>query len=200
MAAVAQQESSSTDGGAIIANVDSQFLHKRFRHNMPPLLEFGRATVIQGRIDVADADDDAFSGLDGPVVAKTIRVSQEMSATLTGPADQVEIIRVADFPEWQFLNSASNPTWKWQVKAKSPGPAMLDLAVRARVRIGGQPGSATLIDTYHAKILVKVGWVDTIKWWIGEINPIWLWITGVVGALGGAVTWWRKTLGGSPKP
>ena len=195
-AAAAQQESPSADGGLIIANVDNQFLSKRLRYSMPPLLEFGKATVVQARIDVADASDDAFSGIPGVVVARTIRVSRKMSATLTGPPDQVEIVRVAEFPEWQALTSASNPTWKWQVRAKSPGPAEMDLVVRALVRAPGQPETMMLIDTYHAKIPVTVGRIDSVKLWIGEVNSIWLWITGVVGAIGGAITWWRKTLGG----
>ena len=177
--------------------MDDQFLRKGLRYNMPTLLEFGKATVVQARIDVADASDDAFSGLSGKVVARTINVTQEMSATLSGPTDQVEIVRVAEFPEWQRLTSASNPTWKWQVRAKAPGAAELDLVVRARIRIAGQPQAATPIKTYHAKIPVKVGMIDSVKWWIGEINPIWLWITGVVGAIGGAITWWRKTVGGA---
>ncbi len=200
MAAAVQPEASSADGGAIVANVDNQFLAKRLRYSMPPLLEFGKATVVQARIDVADSSDDAFSGIPGVVVARTIRVTRKMSATLTGPPDQVQIVRVAEFPEWQDLTSASNPTWKWQVRAKAPGPAELDLIVRALVRVPGQPEAMVPIDTYHAKIPVTVGLIDSVKWWIGEVNPIWLWITGVVGAIGGAITWWRKTLGGGAKP
>lgn len=174
---------------------DGQALKREVSYNQPRELRFGEAVQVKVVLRApATAVSGSFRGLPGQVTTAPIEVREEATAVLEGPADRVKIVRRQGFPAWQSA-TAGNPTWMWDVTATAPGSANLDLTVKTKA--DGAP-TETVVESYHAVIPVRMGWVDAVKWWIGQVDPIWKWLVGVAGALGAAFVWFRTQFGRKP--
>ena len=169
-------------------------------YNRPPTLRFKEPEQVQFIINVLGqpAIEEEFRDLSGPVRSGQIRVSRRMEARLTGPPDQVTITPSdPNQKDVQTVTDIANPSWKWDVVAKRPGRALLTLNVYAHVQSGDSPEPVRVL-LKSEPIPVRTDLVDTIQWWIGRINPIWVWIVGVFTTLGGALVWWRKNMAKKP--
>lgn len=155
-------------------------------YNKPTTVTFNEPTPVQVIVNVTrEAIAESFDNLPGAVKTHAISISPDMTAELTGPAERVKIQPRPGFPPWQKATGA-NPTWIWDVTALAPGTARLDLAIKARI----DGGSEQVIRTYHDAIPVTMPLVDSVKWWIAQIDPIWKWLIGVGTVMGGVIVWW----------
>ncbi|MGH6967143.1 MAG: hypothetical protein ACREE0_21880, partial [Phenylobacterium sp.] len=196
-AAAAATPPETPAGPPITADADN-LATRQVAYNKPKTLTYGEATPVQVVINTnGQAMSEAFENLPGDVKTHNVLVSPEMTAELTGPADRVKIQLRSGYPPWQKVNKLGNPTWIWDVTALAPGMTRVDLAIKAKVDTGA---TETVIRTYHDSIPVRMGVVDSIKWWIAQIDPIWKWIIGVGTVLGGALLWWRTNMSRKPKP
>ena len=173
-------------GGPITASPGA-LATRNVAYNKPDTVTFNEPTPVQVIINVTgEAVAESFVNLPGDVKTHAVSVSPEMTAELTGPTDRVKIQLRPGFPPWQKATGA-NPTWIWDVTALAPGTARLDLAIKAKVDSGA---TEQIIRTYHDTIPVRMPVVDSIKWWITQIDPIWKWLIGVGTVLGGVIVWW----------
>jgi len=124
----------------------------------------------------------AFSG---ETTTATAQISRTVTATLTGPAG-VTIAALSQAT--QTVTDLANPTWLWDVTAQAPDPATLVLSIKSHVVIDGS-GQDVPIEVYNAQIPVQLSPIDRVTLWINQIDPVWKWLVGAIGVIGGALAW-----------
>jgi hypothetical protein len=191
----APQASSS----GIVANVSNQVQKLPVVYQPPKALLLHRPVTFKLVIEAlgAGSSKGAFSG---QTTTGHAEISRTVTATLSASGGVTITPRS---PATQTVTDIANPTWLWDVTAETPNPATLELSIASLVTIDGAARPVP-IEVYNAQIPVDLSIVDRIQLWIGQIDPIWKWLIGVVTVAGGAIGWvlnWRlKLRRGEAKP
>lgn len=166
-AAIAQAEERERKIDAAIET----FKPTRFYYNKPRTLRYRKASTIT--LAVASADQKrakrfVSSGV-GPVISVVQPLGKEVTATLEGPPDQVDIrlrgeedSRSATLP----VSAAGNAEWAWYVTPKTLDDVTLTLTLTSQVRIDGEDRPFGK-ETYEDRFTIQASWFDRLKVFIG---------------------------------
>lgn len=147
------------------------FTPTRFYYNKPKTLRYRKASTIT--LAIASADEKRAkrfvnSGV-GPVVSLVQPMGKEVTATLEGPPDQVDIRlrgegdkRSATLP----VSATSNAEWAWYVTPKTLDEVTLTLTLTSEVRIDGEYRPFGK-ETYEDRFTIQASWFDRLKVFFG---------------------------------
>lgn len=79
------------------------------------------------------------------------------------------------------------------MRGKNAGDSPSSANPKLRPRIARAPAPAVCrdvpIEVYNAQIPVQLSAIDRVTLWINQIDPVWKWLVGAIGLLGGALAW-----------
>jgi len=186
---------------SVVADVSNQ-VQKLPVVYQPPKFLLLRQPVAFKLVIEALGPGSAKGAFNGETIAGHAQISRTVTAALSAPAG-VTITPLS--PATQTVTDIANPTWLWDVTAETPNAATLELSIASLVTIDGVDHPVP-IEVYNAQIPVQLSAIDQIQLWIGQIDPIWKWLIGVITVVGGAIGWalgWRLKLrrgGARPDP
>jgi hypothetical protein len=185
----------------VIADVSSQVQKLPVVYQPPQFLLLHRPVAFKLVIE-ALGPGSAKGAFHGDTITGHAQISRTVTATLSAPAG-VTITPLS--PATQTVTDIANPTWLWDLTAETPNAATLELSIASLVTIDGVDHPVP-IEVYNAQIPVQLSVIDRILLWIGQIDPIWKWLIGVITVVGGGIGWalgWRLKLrrgGARPDP
>jgi hypothetical protein len=171
------------------------------RYNVPEFLTYGRSTEISFVLEPEGSGTgaDPLEGLPGRVVTATVKVSPQVNALLTGPADLVEIKpRGGDDAQRKAVTLTAPVQWVWDVKAIGDGTAVLQLELIAFIPNKDKETSFQ-VSTFRRQIPIQISGVDQAKRFIADLNPLWAFLTAVIAGLGSLLAYfgWKPSFGRS---
>jgi hypothetical protein len=182
--------------------IKAQLHIRNIRYNKPSAISFDSDTPISLVVEMAGAGSGqaALANMPGGQVAAVVKLSDKVTAVLTGPPDDVSIVQ-ADPPSDRTLEDGFNAQWIWNVRAKQPGTALLTLEVSTTVQRSGSSVPVQIV-TYTDKFPVQISVTSWLKWQIDRIDPIWKWLgLGTpIAIIGGGIAWWRARRKSGPSP
>jgi hypothetical protein len=126
----------------------------------------------------------------GRIESGEIAVSPRMRATLSAAREDFRVrpVEGATFDGIKDVSEAGRTTWAWDVSPLRPGKK-LKLHLLVEAVLPAALGTPQEITTLNKEIDVDV----TIWWFITHYLEEWKWaISGVLGALVAAFSWWWK--------
>jgi hypothetical protein len=125
----------------------------------PSEIGLGEVRLIELAVSPSASAKDLLDTLEGRTEADTVqaRVSSIMTATLKGPAFEIEAIT----PETQAISFSEPTRWEWYATPIHPGLQQLRLALSARIEVEGTPTTRS-IETFRRDITVHVPWSQRI--------------------------------------
>lgn len=159
--------------------------------NAPKELNIDSVAPVVLKLSFDQSEEALRPSVSGPgdVRSASVMASRHLEARLSGR--DLDITAVSE--EVQVLPSTGVTSWRWDVKALSPGPHQLHLTLTAILDLNGSP-SRRDIETYDTTIDVQVTPKQQLRQFVGK-NWQWLWSALLIPLLG----WlWkqRKSQGG----
>jgi hypothetical protein len=159
--------------------------------NTPDATRVGKMFTVQAVLKTGEIPPEVIKSIiteEGQVTTAHLRVSDRMTATLTG-GTAFDISAASPIEQ---MTSKNAPTeWDWQVTPKTVGVQTLILSFNALINIDGKDGFRT-VNTLRKHIKVDVAWPQTFSEWLAWIKDtvaglqsIWVILAAaVVGGLG----------------
>jgi hypothetical protein len=169
----------------------NQMKNATARFKRPHEVHLGESFPVQLELstDVSVVRDDAdahWKGFQGELRTAQLRVSQSVSAQLTGPPDMLRITPRDDkMKSLKFLDSAY---WVWDVKPLRPGKATITLEVISYVQDGKDR------DPYPIRVLqdtweIEAYGLEWLKYEIVQIEPIRGFVYSITAGIVGVLAW-----------
>jgi hypothetical protein len=140
-------------------------------YNKPDKLLLGDSTPVQFVIKTNEKQElpPIFKGLEGELAKTTVLVAPDVSATLTGPPDMLEITLRGD--AMRVVTSAAPIVWVWDVEPLKPGKALVTIEVTSYIKNGKDKETVpirAIQDTWQ----VDARGLEWVKYEIQQIEPI----------------------------
>jgi len=127
--------------------------------NAPAEIALGEVRLIELAVSPSASAKELLENLENPSGADTAeaRVSNIMTAALTGPAFEIEAVT----PETQAISLAEPTKWEWYAEPTRPGRHQLRLSLSALIEVEGTEATRS-IETFRRDITVEVPWSQRI--------------------------------------
>ena len=160
-----------------VDSVVSRLKEVPIAYETPEKARMGQVFNVTLAID-RTGDDTASDSLPGreTVVEATARVSERVSAKLSGSGFEIEALS----PDPQTLSPLETNTWRWEVKAVDAGSLDLNMEVYALLE-----GEALPIRTYRNTVTVEVSNIQRVIQIASSANPLFVLLGGIGSLLAG---------------
>lgn len=181
-------ETRTVQPAGMASNLVEELRRVPIAHETPAEAQFGRSFEVSLAID-ATGRDSAAGALpgEGRVVEGTAQVSEVVTASLTGPAFEIESLS----PARQAISPFEANMWRWSVRPLETGAHDLVIEIFAVA-----PDETVLpVRTFRDTVTVKVSYVRQLVSFAQDTNPLFMVLGGIGSALGGlfgAARFFRK--------
>ena len=183
VAAAVMDEPEPGDGFSAIDRLLDQMPIGNAVFTPPRRMQYGERRIVEL---VVGTEDLSVEELQSEITTSTniqteqLRVSEEMSATLTGEGFLIEALN----DEVQPLSRRRPTKWEWQITPTEYGEQVLHLSVQAVLTVPGKEPRKRRIETFREEIeveisLVKLAGLFVVQYWqwfvASILLPIGLW-------------------------
>lgn len=165
-----QSSTSSSDIDEIFKNLRPG----NIAFNSPSVMRLDQIAAIELLLSPSKTIEELKQAISEPGRIETaqIKISDYMEATLTGPGFEITAVT----PQRQLVSKSEDTTWKWNIKAASPGVQRLNLTLNVIIEDKGKERLRSL-HTYSKEIAIEVTVADRVK---GFVEKYWQWLWATI--------------------
>jgi len=162
----------------------------KFRRPHSMVLGSSYPVQLELSTNLAKVEGNEWKGFEGELKTAHLRVSESVSAQLTGPTDMLQI--TARDEKVKSLKFVGTVYWIWDVKPLKPGTATVTLEVISYIKDGKDR------DPYPFRVLQDT-WdieglgIEWVKYQIAQIEPIRAFVYSATAGIAAVLAWFGVT-------